>query len=234
MYVGEKDTATVFLTIPVRPFRPLLIEPKKRERLLLLNFSIPHEVYSWSDITQFYNINKNKTPQLEPKLKEQHIQLPSISLMRVCGAIQTFSHIVSSTMFTLIINSLMNSKVLYTAKFVNIIDDLFDVFNSCSFDEPKIFRKSLTDNSKHWIFLNESYEILTKLEIQNSKKKKNSHQRAKSGNNVAPDSPMFYSAIQMCITQQLLVAPTSRNFEMEACEFLTKCNDLCRINKNLI
>jgi len=50
---------------------------------------------------------------------------------------------------------------------------LFDVFNSCSFDEPKIFRKPLTNNSKHWVSLNDSYEVLTKLEIQNSKK--NSH-----------------------------------------------------------
>uniref|UniRef100_A0A2S2PE83 Transposable element P transposase n=1 Tax=Schizaphis graminum TaxID=13262 RepID=A0A2S2PE83_SCHGA len=32
--------------------------------------------------------------------------------------------------------------------------------------------------------------------------------RAKGGNNVAPDSSKFYSAIQMCVAQQLLVPPT--------------------------
>jgi len=50
--------------------------------------------------------------------------------------------------------------------------------------------------------------------------------RAKGGNNVAPDSSKFYSAIRMCVAQKLLVPPTSGNCEIEACEFLTKCNDL--------
>ncbi|KAE9521770.1 hypothetical protein AGLY_017821 [Aphis glycines] len=219
------------------------------------------EVYSWSDIIQFYNIDKKKVPRLAPKLKDQHIQLPPFSPMRVCLATQTFSHTVSSAMFTLISNNLMNSKALYTAKFMKIIDDLFDVFNSCSFDEPKIFRKPLTINSKHWICLNVSYEILTKLEIQNANKKNSHHVlvagfqilipsvkmlrltqdcvkslfsvvRAKGGNNVAPDSSKFYSAIRMCVTQQLLVPLTSGNCEIEACEFLTKCNDLLK-NKQI-
>jgi len=144
-----------------------------RNNLKKYDFIYKNEVYSWSDIIQFYNIDKNKVPRLAPKLKDQHIQLPPFSPMRVCLATQTFSHTVSSALFTLIANNLMNSTALHTAKFVKIIDDLFDVFNSCSFDEPKIFREPLTNNSKHWIFLNESYEILTKLEIQNAKK--NSH-----------------------------------------------------------
>jgi len=82
-----------------------------------------NEVYSSSDIIQLYYIDKNKTPRLASKLKEQHIQLPSFSPMRVCLATQTFSHTVSSAMFTLIANNLMNSKPLNTAKFVKMIDD---------------------------------------------------------------------------------------------------------------
>jgi len=98
------------------------------------DFIYKNEVYSWSDIIQFYNINKNKVPRLASKHKDQHVQLTSFSPMRVCLATQTFNHTVSSAMFTLIANNLMNSKALHTAKFVKIIYDLFDVFNSCSFD----------------------------------------------------------------------------------------------------
>lgn len=137
------------------PETPHLIK-SVRYNLKKYDFIYKNEVYSWSDIIQFYNIDKNKVPRLAPKLKDQHIQLPPFSPMRVCLATQTFSHTVSSAMFTLIANNLMNSKALHTAKFVKIIDDLFDVFNSCSFDEPKIFRKPLTNNSKHWIVLNKS------------------------------------------------------------------------------
>lgn len=50
--------------------------------------------------------------------------------------------------------------------------------------------------------------------------------RAKGGNNVTPDSSKLYSALRMCVAQQLLVPATSRNCEIEACEYLTKCNDL--------
>lgn len=78
-----------------------------------------------------------------------HIQLPPFSPMRVCLAAQIFSHIVSSAILTLVANNQINSKAVYTAKFIKLMDNLFDVFNSVSFDKCKTLRRPLTESSDH-------------------------------------------------------------------------------------
>lgn len=142
-----------------------------------------------------------------------------------------------------------------------MLDDLFDVFNSATFDECKVFHKPLSENSKHWNLLEKSLHFFTKLETKNEKKKHPkslyhdlinnfdfeyvftrrltqdcleslfSAVRVKGGNNTTPDSTKFYSAIRMCVTQQLIVPPASGNRETDACEFLTSCADLLRNKK---
>lgn len=108
------------------------------------DFKHQNEIYSWTDIVAFYNLDKDKVPRLAPKLKEIHIKLPPFSPMRVCLAAQTFSHTVSSAILTLVSNNQLCSKAAYTAKFIKLLDNLFDVFNSVSFDECKVFRRPLS------------------------------------------------------------------------------------------
>lgn len=125
------------------------------------------ELCSWSDLTEFYNLDKNKKPRLAPRLKSIHMNLPPFSSMRVCLATQTLSHSVSSGMMTLISLNQMKSSAIHTARFIEFFDNLFDVFNSITHNDPKNLRKPLTKNSCHWTFLNEAEQVLNKLKVYN-------------------------------------------------------------------
>jgi len=133
----------------------------------LTTFSNDDEIYSWQDLVTFYNLDKNKTLRLAPKLKNIHMDLPPFSPMRVCLATQTLSHTVSSGILTLVALNKMRSKATYTAKCISFFDSLFDIFNSITYNEPKILRRPLTKDSCHWEFLKNSDKFLNNLKIYN-------------------------------------------------------------------
>jgi len=103
------------------------------------DFKHQNHIYSWTDIVSFYNLDKDKVPRLAPKLKEIHIKLPPFSPMRVCLAAQTFSHTVSSAILTFVSNNQLCLKAVYNAKFINLLDNLFDVFNVLKLMNAKYF-----------------------------------------------------------------------------------------------
>ncbi|KAF0711482.1 Transposable element P transposase, partial [Aphis craccivora] len=233
------------------------------------NFSIDEEVYSWQDLVTFYNLDKNKTLRLAPKLKNIHMELPPFSPMRVCLATQTLSHTVSSGILTLVALNKLRSKATYTAKFISFFDSLFDIFNSITYNEPKLLRRPLTKDSCHWEFLKNADKFLNNLKIHNKSGKQPpcikgwreninalkflyeelnteysieflltrrltqdcienvfSIIRAKGGNNTTPDATKFQSAIRMLMCNNLLTPSEEGNCEMDACQFLTKLNEL--------
>lgn len=247
-----------------------------RNNLKKYNLIYEEKCYSWDDIVQFYNLDKNKSPRLAPKIKDTHIQLPPFSPMRVCLASQILSHSVSSGMMTLIAHNLLPPKAINTANFIQLMDNLFDTFNSISFNESKVYRKPLSENSCHWELLNEARKVLTKIHVQNRTGKqplcitgwianisclkylfedlklnfgfefilcRNLTQdcieswfsvvRAKGGNNSTPDSTKFFSAVRMCMANQLLDPSKAANCEMDNNQFLTKCNELLKHNPKL-
>lgn len=111
-----------------------------------------------------------KTMGLAPKLTEQHIKLPPFSPMRVCLALQTLSHSVSSEIMTLVALNKLDPKSVNTTMFRKLIDNLFDVFNSILLNETKQLRRPLTiDSSEHWKILKEAHKIFKNLKICNSK-----------------------------------------------------------------
>ncbi|CAI6354503.1 unnamed protein product [Macrosiphum euphorbiae] len=138
-----------------------------RNNLKKYNFSYDNDFCSWSDLEDFYNLDKNKKPRLAPRLNKIHMDLPPFSPMRVCLATQTLSHSVSSGMMTLISLNEMKSSAIHTARFIEFFDNLFDVFNSITHSEAKTLRKPLTKTSDHWKFLNEAEQVLGKLKVHN-------------------------------------------------------------------
>ncbi|XP_025191172.1 uncharacterized protein LOC112591547 [Melanaphis sacchari] len=205
------------------------------------------------DLADFYNLDKNKKPRLAPRLNKIHMDLPPFSPMRVCLATQTLSHSVSSGMMTLISMNEMKSSAMHTARFIELFDNLFDVFNSITHSEAKILRKPLTKTSDHWNFLNEAKQVLGKLKVHNRTGKLPPYflltrrltqdcvenvfsvVRSKGGNNVTPDATKFHSAIRMCMCNTLLEPSQSGNCESEcdAVQFLTKCSELNKIKIQL-
>jgi len=220
-------------------------------------------------LVTFYNLDKNKTLRLAPKLKNIHMELPPFSPIRVCLATQTLSHTVSSGILTLVALNKMRSKATYTAKCIAFFDSLFDIFNSITYNEPKLLRRPLSKDSCHWEFLKNADHFLNNLKIHN----KSGNQppcfkgwreninalrllyeelnteyfieflltrrltqdcienvfsiiRAKCGNNTTPDAAKFQSAIRMLMCNNLLTPSKEGNCEMDACQFLTKFNEL--------
>jgi len=111
----------------------------------------------------FYNLDKNKTLRLAPKLKNIHMDLPPFSPMRVCLATQTLSHTVSFGILTLVALNKMRSKATYTAKCISF----FDIFNSITYNKPKLLRRPLIKDSSHWEFLKNTDKFLNNLKIHN-------------------------------------------------------------------
>lgn len=58
--------------------------------------TIDNDSCSWSDLVDFYNLDKIKKPRLAVRLNKIHINLPPFSSMRVCLTTQTLRHSVSS------------------------------------------------------------------------------------------------------------------------------------------
>jgi len=56
---------------------PHLLKPV-RNNLKKFHFIYESSCYSWDDIVQFYNLDKNKSLRLSPKIKDIHIQWPPL------------------------------------------------------------------------------------------------------------------------------------------------------------
>jgi len=153
-----------------------------RNNLKKYNFSYDNDSCSWSDLANFYNLDKNKKPRLAPLLNKIHMDLPPFS-PNVCFAIQTLSHYVSSGKMTLISLNEMKSSAIHTERFIEFFDNLFDVLNSITHSEAKTLRKLLIKTSVENVF---------------------SVVRSKGDNNVTPDATKFHSAIRMCMCNTLL------------------------------
>jgi len=91
------------------------------------------------------------------------MELPPFSPMRVCLITQTLSHTASSGIMTLFGLNKMSSDSIHTANFIKFFDDLFDIFNSITQNEPNVFRRPLSKDSSHWEFLNKADKFLYKL-----------------------------------------------------------------------
>lgn len=69
--------------------------------------------------------------------------------MRVCIAIQTLNNSVSAGILTQTSFNKLSAGAVYTVRFVNIFNDLFDVYNSIKLNESIILKRPLTKNSLH-------------------------------------------------------------------------------------
>lgn len=132
-------------------------------------YTIKHEnnSYLWKHIEEFFI----KDSSMSPKLTKKHIELPPFTPMRVCLAAQILSHSVSRGILTYASFNYLPSAAIHTAIFIKMIDNLFDCFNSLHLKEPKIFKCPLKKSSPHWKFLDEAYEFLGQLKIENKFKK---------------------------------------------------------------
>ena len=95
--------------------------------------------------------------------------------MRVKLAAQILSHSVAAGIHTLCELKVWSGEklkiALKTAEFVENFNNLFDIFNSKTFNESKPYSKPITNDSKTWEFLSKCMTWLPNLKVKNNPNK---------------------------------------------------------------
>ncbi|KAL2102037.1 hypothetical protein ACEWY4_003798 [Coilia grayii] len=114
----------------------------------------------WTYLQRFFELDSQLPIRKAPKLTKGHFQLNSFSKMRVNKAAQVLSHTVSAGIYTYVALGKLPGEAVHTAEFVEIIDSLFDSFNSRFFRDPKPRKHPLSQSSCHLKFYEACIPIL--------------------------------------------------------------------------
>ncbi|XP_055527252.1 uncharacterized protein LOC129719861 [Wyeomyia smithii] len=101
-----------------------------RNNLFNKNVLFENEIVSFQHIRDLYKIDISKMPRLVPKLTQKAVELPAFSKMNVKLATQTLGGTTAKAIKTYVELQCLEKKVLATASFIELFDQLFDVFNS--------------------------------------------------------------------------------------------------------
>ena len=144
-----------------------------RSNLEKYNFKISTEHSSktikWSYLQKFFEFDSQLPIRKAPKLTKGHFQLNSFSKMRVNKAAQVLSHTVAAGLYTYVALGKLPGEAVHTAEFVELIDSLFDSFNSRFYKDKKALKRPLTEKSTHAAFLKSCLPILQNLDVIGSK-----------------------------------------------------------------
>ena len=89
--------------------------------------------------------------------------------MRVNKAAQVLSHTVAAGLYTYVALGKLPREAVHTAEFVELIDSLFDSFNSRFYKDKKALKHPLTKASTHATCFKTCLPILQNLEVIGSK-----------------------------------------------------------------
>jgi len=101
-----------------------------RNNLQRHDIKVDDSTAQWKHIDQFYQIDKQSSIRLAPKLTDRHIDVTSVAKMRVSLAAQTLSHSVADGIKLRVMTNELSSDAVATADFVDKMDTLFDILNS--------------------------------------------------------------------------------------------------------
>jgi hypothetical protein len=140
-----------------------------RNNLHKHDFMLHGKRISWRYIRKMFDLDCTKRIALRaaPKLTAAHIDLPPFSKMKVSRAAQIFSHSVYAAMMSYICaqsGEKLPVEALATADFVKQIDCLFDIFNSSSRFDSKIYKQALCEDSPSFEFLTSILNIFQEIE----------------------------------------------------------------------
>ena len=129
----------------------------------------PEGLVSWAHIENCFHLNQGKQMNLVPKLTESHIDLPVYGgKMKVKLATQVLSHSVSSAIRTMIDMDLMPNEAQATASFCEMFDQLFNIFNSKSFNNANPTKAGIFIGSSSYRKMFEIRDYLLSLKILNN------------------------------------------------------------------
>lgn len=147
-----------------------------RNNLMNENISFETEcgqnlIASWQDIQLLFNIDsKSTTYRATPKLTYKHIHPNNFQKMRVKLATQIFSRSVSNAMKAAIISGELNTSTAQgTTIFIQLINDLFDSFNSKVLNDPNplkcaisVFNNNVLSNIEKCVTSAKTFKVYKK------------------------------------------------------------------------
>ena len=143
-----------------------------RNNLKKTGFNVAGEPVVWKHIETFYEIDSSLPIRMAPKLTNKHINLPPFSSMNVRLASQVLSHSVAAGITTLcMIGNALPSEAIHTAKFIDMFDNIFNVFNSSSLYDSHRLRRAITATSDHVTFLKQALTWLDSVQLRTSEQK---------------------------------------------------------------
>ncbi|XP_058442928.1 uncharacterized protein LOC131425232 [Malaya genurostris] len=135
-----------------------------RNNLFAKNVLYKNKIASFQHIRELFSLDVQNVPRLVPKLTRKAVFLPPFSKMSVKNATRTLSRTTASAIKFYVQLECMEAEAKDTAEFVEIFDNLFDVFNSRNkSDKLKPLRAAITGDSNHWDFLNNIEDIFKSM-----------------------------------------------------------------------
>jgi hypothetical protein len=131
------------------------------------NFFFDGKMASWKDLIMMYSHLKNKNLRICPKLTDKHIHPTNFQKMKVKLASQVFSHTVSASMELYVeSNNWLPRSALGTALFFQMINNLFDLFNSSHLQHANPYKRAYNNDKTQATLLDNCVNTFKNLRMR--------------------------------------------------------------------
>lgn len=141
-------------------FRNLLINNFFR----FIDFDGTEMLASWFDIEKLYETDKTRFCKLAPKLTESHIRPNDLEKTRIQYSTQVFSKTVAFGIMSCIEQKHLTNRSFGTVKFVELLNDSFDILNSVESQEDR-FKVPFSFKEFQIATLDKMVNILSNMKI---------------------------------------------------------------------
>ena len=143
-------------------FDPLHLFKSVRNNVLKYTYQVGEDgrCVDWRYIRQFYDRDSKQALRLCPKLTIKHMELTNFCKMKVSYAVQVLSKSVAAGINTYVSLKALPDSASDTAKFLDMMDNLIDCFNSPSqyVSKLKPHKNAISSDSVHIGFLQNALE----------------------------------------------------------------------------
>ena len=141
-----------------------------RNNLASSGFTVDGSEIKWDYITQFFAEDSTRQIRVAPKVSQKHVDLTGFSKMRVYLATQILSHSVAVGITMMVEAGKLPDEASATAEFIEVMDNLFNVFNSSGLADAHEMRRALKKDSPHHSYLAKCADLFSRLKPSGKEK----------------------------------------------------------------
>lgn len=148
-------------------FDPPHLIKSTRNMFFKHNLIVDDETIDKKHVDTFYNYDSKCNVRMAPKLTYAHIHPSPFEKMKVRLAVQVFSHSVAAGMSAALNQGILPTNSKCTINFINLMDRLFDIFNSSDTPNSKIFNDPFKNDGHQLDHLNKMVKIFKNMKVIN-------------------------------------------------------------------